>query len=127
MDRTILLHRGNLYWVPGDEKVVRPGSYHPVPYSSQAGPSSSSQPPPNYSDIQDTLRSIQEEQVSLQAFFASENATLRDFVQELHDELRGMLATQTQYFHDYRACLETWQDWHISYGQPRHPPPPPPF
>jgi len=38
-----------------------------------------------------------------------------------------MPATQTQYFQDYRAYLETWQDWHISYGQPPYPPPPPPF
>jgi len=65
--------------------------------------------------------------VSLQAFVASENAALRDFVQERHNELRGMLAIQTQYFQDHMACLGTWQDWHISYGQPPHPPPPPPF
>jgi len=66
VDRTTVLHRGNLYWVPGDEEVVRPAPHYPAPHSSQVGPSSSSQPPhPDYSNIQDTLRSIQEEQVSL--------------------------------------------------------------
>ena len=82
-----------------DDEVVRPISHQPVPHSGQAGPSSSSQPPPpDYSDIQDTLISIQEEQVFFRAFVASENAALRDFVQEHCDELHGMLATQTQYF-----------------------------
>jgi len=52
------------------------------------------------------LRSIQEEQVFLRAFVAFENAALRDFVQECHDEFHAKLATQTQYFQDYRACLE---------------------
>jgi len=66
VDRTTLLHRGNLYWVPGDEEVVRPAPLQPIPRSSQAGPSSSSHPPPpDYYDLQDTLRSIQEEQVSI--------------------------------------------------------------
>jgi len=45
VDRTTLLHRSNLYWVPDDEEVVRPVSYHPTPHSSQAEPNSSSQPP----------------------------------------------------------------------------------
>ena len=63
--------------------------------------------PPDYTNLQDTLRSIQEEQVFLQAFVASENAALRDFVQERHNELHGILATQMQYFQDSRACLKT--------------------
>jgi len=42
VDCSILLHRGNLYWVPGDKEVVRPAPNHPVPRSSQAGSSSSS-------------------------------------------------------------------------------------
>jgi len=103
------LHQANLYWVPNDDEVVQPAPHHPTPHSSQAGLSSSSQPPPpDYIDLQDTFRSIQEEQVSLRAFVASENATLQGFVQERHDEFCGMLATQTQYFQDYRTCLETW-------------------
>jgi len=102
--------------------------HQPAHRSSQAGPSSSSQlAPPNYSDLHDTLRSIQEEQVSLQEFFASESTVLLDFVQERHDELDGLLASQTQFFQGYTACLETWRGWHISYGQPPHPPPPPPL
>jgi len=60
-DRTTLLHRGNLYWVPGDEEVIRPIFHKHAPHSSQAGPSSSSQlPPPDYSNVQDTLRSIKQ-------------------------------------------------------------------
>jgi len=59
VDQATLLHRGNIYWVSSDEEVVRPGPHNPAPHSSQAGPSSSSQPSsPDYSDIQDTLRSI---------------------------------------------------------------------
>jgi len=127
VDRTTLLHRGNLYWVPSDEQVVRPAPHHPAPRSSQARPISSSQPPPpDYSDFQDTLRSIQEEQVFLREFVASESTALRDFVQERHGELRGLLASQTQYFQDHRACLEAWWDQHISSVQPPHPPLPPP-
>ena len=45
--------------------------------------------------------------MSLQAYVAYKNAALRDFVQEPQDELLGMLATQTQYFQDYKVCLET--------------------
>jgi len=94
VDHTTLLHQGNLYWIPSDDKVLRPVPHQPTPHSSQEGPNSSSQlPPPEYSNIQDTLRSIQEEQVSLQAFVASESAALWDFVQERHDELRGLLAS----------------------------------
>jgi len=49
-------------WVPSDEEVVRPILCHPGPHSSQVGPSSSSQlPPPDYSDLQDNVTSIQEE------------------------------------------------------------------
>jgi len=52
VDRTTLLHWANLYWVPCDAKVVRPGPDPPPPHSSQAGSSSSSQPlPPDYSYI----------------------------------------------------------------------------
>jgi len=99
VDRTTLLHQANLYWVPGDDEVFRPTPHHSAPYSSQVGFTSSSQPPsPDYTDLQDTLKSIQEEQASLRAFVAYENATLRDFVQECHNEFRGLLAYQTQYF-----------------------------
>jgi len=56
VDRTTLLHRANLYWVLGDDEVVRPVPQQSAPRSSQAGPSSSSHPPPpDYSDIQDTF------------------------------------------------------------------------
>jgi len=41
VDCTNLLHRANLYWVPGDAEVVQPVA-PPPPYSSQARPSSSS-------------------------------------------------------------------------------------
>jgi len=99
VDQTTLLYGANLYWISSDTKVVQPINPPPPPHSSQAGPSSSSQPPPtDYADLQATLRSIQEEQVSFRAYVASENTVLRDFVQERHDELHGMLATPTQYF-----------------------------
>ena len=92
VNRTTLLHWANLYWVLGDNEVIRPIPQQLVPRSSQAGPSSYSHPPPHdYSDIQDTLRSIQGEQVSLRAFVASESTALQDFVEERHDELRGLL------------------------------------
>ena len=108
VDRTTLLHRGNLYWVLGDDEVVRPVPHQPAPHSSQVGSSSSSHPPPpNCSDIQDTLRFIQEEQVSLREFVASKSVALWDFALERYDELRGLLAFQTQYFQDYGACIET--------------------
>jgi len=59
VDRTTLLHRANLYWVRGDVEVVQPTPHPRPPHSSQARPSSSSQPPPtNYADLQATLRSI---------------------------------------------------------------------
>ena len=91
-----------------DDEVVRPTPHHPASHSSQAKPSSSSQPPPpDYTNLQDALRSIQEEQVSLRAFVVSENTAIRDFVQERDDKLHGLFASQTQYFQDYRACLET--------------------
>jgi len=52
VDRTTLLHRGNLYWLPGDEEVIRPAPHQPRPRSSQAGPNSSSQlPAPDYFDL----------------------------------------------------------------------------
>jgi len=66
VDQTTLLHWASLYWVPGDDELVRPAPHHAAPHSSRAGPSSSSQPPPpDYINLQDTLRSIQKEQVSL--------------------------------------------------------------
>jgi len=108
VDRTILLHRANLYWEPSDAEVVQPAPHHLAPHSSKVGPSFSSQPPaPDYANLEDILRSIQEVQLSLRAFVASKNAALRDCVQKHHDELRGMFATHNQYFQDYRACLET--------------------
>jgi len=62
VDRTTLLYWANLHWIPSDDEVVRPVPQQPAPRSSQAGPGSSSRPPPpDYSDLQDTLRSIQEE------------------------------------------------------------------
>ena len=61
VNRTTLLHWANRYWVPGDAEVVQPAS-PPLLYSTQAGPSSSSQPPPiNYANLQPTLTSILEE------------------------------------------------------------------
>ena len=109
-DRTTLLHRANLYWVPGDAELFQSASPLP-PFASQVGPSSSSQATPtNYADLQAILRSVQKEQISLRVYVASENAALRDFVQERHDELSGMLATQTHSFQDYKACLEIWHD-----------------
>jgi len=63
--------------------------------------------PPLIMPSSTTFRSIHEEQVSLRTYAASENAAPRDVVQEQHDELRDMLATQTPYFCDYKACLET--------------------
>jgi len=96
VDRTTLLHQANLYWVPGDVEVVQVAPHSPPPHSSQVEPNASSQlPPTNYANLQATLRFIQEEQVSIGAYVASENAALRDFVQEGHDEFRGMLAIQT--------------------------------
>jgi len=58
----------------------------------------SQHPYPNYGDLRETLRSIQEEQASIRAYVASEHAALCDFVQEQHDELRWMIASQTQNF-----------------------------
>jgi len=110
VEQTALLQRTNLHWVPGNAAVVGLAS-PPPPFTFQAGLSSSSQP--TYTDsaeVQVTLRSIQEEQMSIRAYVAFENVPLHDFVQERHDELCGMLATQTQYFQDFRANLETWRD-----------------
>ena len=99
IDRTTLLHRANLYWLPSDDEVVRLAPHKPTPQSSQVGPSSSSHPlPPNYSNLQDTTRSIQDEQVSLREFVSSESTALQDFVQERHDEFRGSLDSRNQYF-----------------------------
>jgi len=84
--------------------LVRPAS--PIPPSSYARPSSSSQQPyTNYSDLRETLRSIQEEQASLRAFVTSEHTALQDFVQEQHDELQEMIVSQNQYF-DFSAFLQ---------------------
>jgi len=59
VDRTNLPHRANLYWLLGDDDVIRPAPHQPTPHTSQVGPSSSSQQLPlDYSNIQDTLRSI---------------------------------------------------------------------
>ena len=30
VDRSTFLHQGNLYWVPGDDEVVRPTPHHPA-------------------------------------------------------------------------------------------------
>jgi len=82
VEQTTLLHRVNLHWVPTDTEVVRLAP-PPPSFTCQAGPNSSFQPSStDYAEIQATLRSIQEEQVSLRAYVASENAALRDFVQE---------------------------------------------
>jgi len=107
--------------------LARPAPH--VLLSSFVGPSSFSQQPcPDYHDIREALRSIQEEHASVWAFVASEHSPLRNFVQEQRDELRGLIASQNQYFQDFSACLQTWHDWHLS--QPHPPsslPPPPPF
>jgi len=61
----------NLYCVHGDDEVVQPEPHHLAPQSSQARPSTFSQsPPPDYTDLRDTLKSIQEEQVFFWAFVA---------------------------------------------------------
>jgi len=44
IDRTTLLHRGNLQWVPDDAEVVQP-TPPPLSFTSQARPSSSSHTP----------------------------------------------------------------------------------
>jgi len=98
IERTTLRHYHNLSYLPGDDEVLAPPAPH-VSLPSTAGPSSSSQPSSTPSpDIESTLRSIQEEQASLWAYVASEHAALQEFVQERHDELRGMIASQNQYF-----------------------------
>jgi hypothetical protein len=127
IERTTLHHNQNLSYMPNDDELAQPAP--PVPPPSFPGPSSSSRPSyHHYPDLEDTLRSIQDEQASLRAYVASEHAALRDFVQERHDELREMIASQNQYFQDFRACLQTWRDWHLSQPHPpSSPPPPPPF
>jgi len=81
-----LQNRNNFLYLHGDEELAR--SAPPVPPSSFTEPASSSQKPyPNYGDIGETLRSIQEGQASLWAFVASKHAALRNFVQEQYDEL----------------------------------------
>jgi len=86
VNRTTLLHPANLYWVPGDAEIVQPTTHPRHPPSNQAGLSFSSQSPPtDYADLQAALRSIQEEQVSLRAYVASENIAFCDFIQERHD------------------------------------------
>ena len=60
-----------------------------------------------YAGLHATLQSIQEEQSSLRAYIQTEHTALHDFVWERHDEFRGMIASQNQYFQDFRAYLET--------------------
>ena len=87
IEHTTLRHPPNLSYLPGDDEVLAPLAPH-VPPPFVAGPSSSSQPSSTpYLDIESTLRSIQEEQVSLRAYVAFEHVALREFVQERHDEL----------------------------------------
>ena len=103
--RTTLQNRANLLYLPSDEDLVHPAL---PPPSSFAGPSFSYQQPfLDYSELHDTLRSIQEEQASLRVYVASEHVALWDLVQERHDALRGTFASQTQYFRVFSACLET--------------------
>ena len=81
VEQTIVLHRANLHWVPGGAEVVHPAP--PSPFTNLGGPNSSSQPSStDFEEVQATLRSIQEKQVFLRSYVASENATLCDFVQE---------------------------------------------
>ena len=88
------MNRDKLLYLPGDEDLVRTAPPHPA--SIFAGSSfSSHQPYPDYGDLGDTLRSIQEEPASLRACVAFEYAALCDFVQERHDDLKGMIASQT--------------------------------
>jgi len=123
--RTMLLNRANLYFLPDDKELARPTPTPPPTYlraSSSSQPSSSL----NFTGLHTTLQSIQEEKAPLQAYIQVEDTALHDFIQERHDELRRMIASQNQCFQDFRDCLETWPDWYIS--QP-HPPsyPPSPF
>jgi len=91
--RTTLRHYHNLSYLSGDDEVLAPPA-PPVSLPSTAGPSSSSQPSSTpYPDTECALRSIQEEQASLRAYVAFEHAALREFIQERHDELRGMIAS----------------------------------
>jgi len=105
IERTTLRHSPNLHICLVMMKcwLLLP----PVPPPFVAGPSSSSQPSSTpYPDLESTLRSIQE-QAPLRAYVASEHAAVREFVQERHDELQGMIASQNQYFPDFSACLQT--------------------
>jgi len=102
---TTLHHYHNLSYLPSDEELAHPAP--PLPPPSFVEASSSSQPSyPNHPDLEATIRSIQEEQASLRAYVASEHVALREFVQERHDELQGMIAVQNQYFQDFSTCLE---------------------
>lgn len=108
VERTTLLDRTNLSWLPDDADVVQPSPPPPSP-TYRGGPRSSSHPSSHdYDKVQATLRSIPEEQASLRAYVQNKNAALHEFVQEWHDKLCGMIVSQNQYCQDFRACHETW-------------------
>ena len=93
VERTTLQHQPNFLYLSSDEEFAHPAP--PIPPSSFARPSSSSQTPyPDHGDIAATLRSIQEEQASLRAYVAFEHPALHDVLQEQHDELPGMIPSQ---------------------------------
>ena len=120
---TTLLNPDNLSYMTSDEELVHPATPPPPP-QSYLGASSSSRPSSSqdYPDIHATLRSIQEEQVSLQAHVQFQHVALCDFVQERYDEFRGMIASQNQYFQYFSDCLDTWRDCHISQPHCHFPP-----
>jgi len=93
VDRTFLLNRANLYFLPDDEELARPAP-SPLPPHPRASNSSQPSSSHDYLDLHATLQPIQVEQASLRAYVEIEHASLRGFAQERHDELRGMIASQ---------------------------------
>ena len=81
---------------PRDSSLSQPSCFHDFP------------------NLHTTVRSIQKEQASSLAYVEMKHALLWGFVQERHDEFRGMIASQNQYFQDFRTYLGTWRDLHVS-------------
>ena len=125
VNRTSILNRANLYFLPGAEELAWPA---PPPPHTHPRASSLSQPSSShdYPDLHANLWWIQEEQACLRAYVETKHASLWGFVYEHHDELHGMIASQNQYFPDFRVFLETWWDCHISKPHPPYSPSPHP-